>query len=290
MPTVDLPQPDSPTSDSVSPRVDVERHAVDRIDLRRSCRRGSRRGAGKCFFRSLTSSSGRSALMRRAIRRVRRIVAGRRRWPGALVSSAGATWRHSSVAIGQRPANDAADDRLPQARHQAGNFRQLASPRRRQRRAELRHRAEQALRVGMQRAGEELVDRRLLDLAAGIHHHHALGHLRHHAEVVRDQHDRRADAGASGRASGRGSAPGWSRPAPWSARRRSAASDCRPAPWRSSPAGACRRKAGADIRARAAAAPGCRPASASRPPRFSASRWPTGPGAAAASRRSAGRR
>ena len=34
MPTVDLPQPDSPTSDSVSPRLMSKRHAVDRVDLR----------------------------------------------------------------------------------------------------------------------------------------------------------------------------------------------------------------------------------------------------------------
>ena len=45
----------------------------------------------------------------------------------------------------------------------------------------------------MQRTGEDLLDRALLDLASGVHHHHALAHLGHHAEVVRDQHDRRAE-------------------------------------------------------------------------------------------------
>ena len=35
-------------------------------------------------------------------------------------------------------------------------------------------------------------DRRLLDLAAGIHDDDALGDLGDHAEIVRDQHDRGA--------------------------------------------------------------------------------------------------
>jgi hypothetical protein len=34
---------------------------------------------------------------------------------------------------------------------------------------------------------EQLGRRRLLDLAAGIHHHHAVGVLGHHAHVVGDQ-------------------------------------------------------------------------------------------------------
>ena len=61
MPTVDLPQPDSPTSDSVSPFVDVEGHAVDGIDQRGAAAEKPPR-SGKCFLRSLTSSRG--ALMR----------------------------------------------------------------------------------------------------------------------------------------------------------------------------------------------------------------------------------
>ena len=56
---------------------------------------------------------------------------------------------------------------------------------------------------------EQRADRRLLDLAPGVHHHHALRHLGDDAQVVRDQQDRRAGLRASARASGRGSAPGW---------------------------------------------------------------------------------
>ena len=94
------------------------------------------------------------------------------------------------------PGKDAADDAsLRRLGTMPGD---LGEPPRRacQRGAELRHRAEQALRIGMARAGEQLGDRRLLDLAAGIHHDHALGDLGDHAEIVGDQHDRRADVGA----------------------------------------------------------------------------------------------
>jgi hypothetical protein len=41
---------------------------------------------------------------------------------------------------------------------------------------------------------KQLGHRRLLDLAAGIHDHDALGDFGDHAEVVRDQNDRRTDA------------------------------------------------------------------------------------------------
>ena len=90
---------------------------------------------------------------------------------------------------------DAAGNALLQAWHGARN---LGEPRRRsfKRGAELWHRAEQALRVGMPWAAEQLADRRLLDLAAGIHHHHALGDLRHHAEIVGDENDGGADPAA----------------------------------------------------------------------------------------------
>ena len=64
-----------------------------------------------------------------------------------------------------------------------------------QRGAELRHRAEQPLRVGVARGAVELGHRRLLHLAARVHHHHPLGHLGDDAEIVRDQDDGGADLG-----------------------------------------------------------------------------------------------
>ena len=59
--------------------------------------------------------------------------------------------------------------------------------------ASLRPRGEQADRVGVARLREERGSRRLLDDPAGIHHGHVVAGLRHHAEVVRDQQDRRAE-------------------------------------------------------------------------------------------------
>ena len=58
---------------------------------------------------------------------------------------------------------------------------------------DLRHRAEQPDRIGMLRLREQSGDRRLLDLAAGIHDHDAVGDLGDHAEVVGDQDDRGAE-------------------------------------------------------------------------------------------------
>ena len=79
-----------------------------------------------------------------------------------------------------------------------------------------------------------------------VHHHHVVGHLGDHAQVVGDQHDRHAVLAAAARAAGRGSAPGWSRRARSSARRRSAGAGRRRAPSRSSRAGAGRRSAGTE--------------------------------------------
>jgi len=45
----------------------------------------------------------------------------------------------------------------------------------------------------MPRCAEQVGDRGLLDLAAGIHHHHPLGDLRHHPEIVGDEDDGGAD-------------------------------------------------------------------------------------------------
>src|SRR6185312_5801284 len=73
-----------------------------------------------------------------------------------------------------------------QRRHRAGNFREpliaIALLRRHR-----RDRGHQPACIGMQRFCEQAVDVGFLDLPAGIHHDHALGGLRHHAEVVRDQ-------------------------------------------------------------------------------------------------------
>ena len=113
-----------------------------------------------------------------------------------------------------------------------------------------RDRADQALRVGMLRMREQLLDRRLFDHLAGIHHHDALRGFRHHAHRVGDQHHRHAeprlhveqqieDLRLDGDVERRGRLVG-------DQQLRLA----RPAPSRSSRAGACRRRTGADSRAR----------------------------------------
>ena len=93
--------------------------------------------------------------------------------------------------------------------------------RRAPRAASSRNRVEQAARVGMARARRARRPTRPgLDDAAGIHHGDPVGELGHDGEVVRDPDQRRAASRARASASRRGSGPGSSRRAPWSARRR----------------------------------------------------------------------
>ena len=97
------------------------------------------------------------------------------------------------------------------------------------------------------RAKSSIGVRRLDDLP-GVHDRDAVGAPGDDAEVVGHQHDRHLEVAAQPVDAARGSAPGSSRRAPWSARRRSAAAGRRRARSRSSPAGACRRRTGAGSR------------------------------------------
>ena len=83
-----------------------------------------------------------------------------------------------------------------------------------------RDRPDQAPRVRVQRLAEQRRDVGLLDDLAGVHHRDPVAHLGDDAEVVGDQDDGRARSRRAGCASGRGSAPGSSRRARSSARRR----------------------------------------------------------------------
>src|SRR5258708_35663387 len=104
--------------------------------------------------------------------------------------------RYLATKIGRQrapPGKDAALDPLLEARHLPGDLGE--APRStRERGAELGHGAEQALRIGMTGRAEQLGHRRLLNLAAGIHDHDALGDFGDYAEIMGDQDDRRADA------------------------------------------------------------------------------------------------
>ena len=57
----------------------------------------------------------------------------------------------------------------------------------------LRHRVEQPDAVRVAGRGEEVVDRRLLDDLAGVHHRHLVAHVGDHAEVVGHEDDRHAE-------------------------------------------------------------------------------------------------
>ena len=83
---------------------------------------------------------------------------------------------------------------------------------------------------------------------AVLHHADAVGVAADDAQIMRDQQQRQPAAGLQPRQQPPGSAPGSSRPAPSSVRRRSAAPGRWRAPWRSSRAGAVRRRAGAETR------------------------------------------
>src|SRR6202011_558255 len=80
------------------------------------------------------------------------------------------------------PGKDAALDPLLEARHLPGDLGE-ASRRAGEGGAELGYRAEQALCIGMTGRAEQFGHRRLLDLAAGIHNHDALGYFGDHAEI-----------------------------------------------------------------------------------------------------------
>ena len=111
-------------------------------------------------------------------------------WPGRCSSSTGASPRQRSVAKPQRGAK-----LQPGGRSNSDGTMPLISFSRApravalRRGVEMRDRAQQALGVGMAGIVEQVGGGRLLDLAAGVHHHDAVGVLGDHAHVVGDQHD-----------------------------------------------------------------------------------------------------
>ena len=117
---VDLPQPLSPTSPSVSPRRTRERHAVDRLD-RADLLAGTRtpRGAGKWTSQVLDAEDLVGATRRRGtVGQVRRATVGSYvpakqalRWRSPTVSSAG----RSTQAALHHPRSSAARTRSPAA-------------------------------------------------------------------------------------------------------------------------------------------------------------------------------
>ncbi len=187
-PSVDLPEPDSPTSASVSPRRDRERHAVHRLHRRR---RPPEQAAAlaEVFGEALASRMG---VERRSATTASHGQAGdvllQRRadagdgWPGVRSRSGG---RASRQAAGQRGSGWRSGS--PPASRPGWAPARRWSARRPWRGPFDRHRTHQADRVGVLGVVEQRRHRPALDDAPGVHHRHVVGDLRHHAEVVGDE-------------------------------------------------------------------------------------------------------
>ena len=162
-------------------------------------------------------------------------------WPGSISRSCGTSSRDCSTSKRQRGWNGQALGGRSMSRGAPwiGVQPLLA------RRVEARDRLQEAQRVRVPRAGEELLGRAGLHEHPGVHHVHALAHAGDDAEIVRDQDQCRVPVCDELAGADRGSAPGSSRRARSSARRRSGASARRRAPSRSSRAAACRPRTGA---------------------------------------------
>ena len=199
-PTVDLPQPDSPTSASVSPAVDAEARRRRRRAPRRSACRAASGAPRSAWSRSRARGAARSCHQR-----LQRRLPAAREMAGADVARAAAPrLRQRASANGQRRRSGSR--RSVPAR--LGTLPAMVASRSR-RRADERDRAEQADRVGVLRRGEQACRGRLLDDLAGVHDRHVVAGLGHHAQVVGDEDDGGAGLLAQLGAAGRGSAPGW---------------------------------------------------------------------------------
>ena len=152
-PTVDLPQPDSPTSASVSPASSMKVDAIDRAHDGRSAGRTQSRAAGKCLTRPCDFEQRASCHQPSPAARggSASAVAGRRaRRSGGGAVGAGVASTNGQRAAKRQPAGGCAMF----GHHALDRGEALRAA------VEPRDRAEQADRVGMLRRGEQLVDRR----------------------------------------------------------------------------------------------------------------------------------
>ena len=171
----------------------------------------------------------------------------RTRWSGSIATSSGVARATDGLDVRRSAARSG-------SRQWARRDREFARNRIEPLRAALerRHRGHQPFRIGMARRAEKDIDRRVL------HDPARRTSQRRGRRTPRSRRDRARSASPpcrarrANRAEVRGSAPGSSRPAPSSARRRSAGAAGRRSRSRSSRAGACRLKGGADIRRRGA--------------------------------------
>ena len=234
---VDLPQPDSPTTPSVSPLRHGEGDAVDRLDAADLLLEDDAAGNREVLLEvlDLEQRLRRSAPFDSTIRAppsCHRPAASPRspescsRWQATRCSEPLSTPRarpsaRSVERIAAAQVEATAAGRVQERRRRAGDRLQLGAVR-----GQPRKRAEQSPGVRVLGLVEDLRVGALLGRPGGVHHEHVVGRLGDDAEVVGDQDDRRCRSRAGARSSASGSAPGWSRRAPSSARRRSAGRGC----------------------------------------------------------------
>src|SRR3954447_13062310 len=197
-PTVDLPQPDSPTRTSVSPEP-IEKLTPSTASTRSGAEKKPRR-TGKCFFSALTTSTGWAIEPLWTAASVMAAPVGCSGMParGPMARAfflVGRILRRTAL-VGARAARRerASRRQVGQRRHHAGDF--LQATRRGRlaaQQAEPRQRGHQAAGVLVLGICEQRAYPRLLHLAPGIHHDDALRSLRHQAEIMGDQDHRSAE-------------------------------------------------------------------------------------------------
>src|SRR5581483_11742339 len=193
-PSVDLPQPDSPTRPSVSPRAtsrSTPSTARSSSGGSRRTRAAALRRSGKCIASPRTSSSGSGTGQHRLAPRVLGavlVVDAGGRAPAAerlqREETAGA------VVPGERAARveAAARRRSRRVRRRPRNRGQTLADE-----LEVGNRAEESERVRVARLAEDLLHRAGLDDLPGVHHRDPPAGLRDHREVVRDEDDAEAE-------------------------------------------------------------------------------------------------
>ena len=212
-PSVDFPQPDSPTSPSVSP---AARSRETSATARTCATARSKITAAAHRKRFLQPADGQDRLAGGSPRS----CAGRPRRAsvGARSSASSAKWQAHQVDPAKRRVGRSTRQRASAqraARMESAARRPVAQGRRPaldpdQRRVagiERRQRGEQTSRVGMARVVEHVVDRAALDDPAGVHDRDRIGHAGDHAEVVGDQDQPDAEIWRAGAPAPRGSAP-----------------------------------------------------------------------------------
>ena len=214
--SVVFPQPDSPTSPSVSPLAQRERHVVDGVDVadravdeqalldrepladvldleQRAVAVRRRLGLGLELGRHAITPFASSPIWPSAISRLERFSSSGSQQRSVCSGAADRAPRapapamHCANSCRQRGRKWQPCGRVEQRRRQARDRRQALRPRP----VHAGDRAQQAPRVRVLRVVEDLVDRPLLDDAPRVHHEDAVGDVGHDAEVVRDEHDAR---------------------------------------------------------------------------------------------------